>query len=162
VLGAQAGRFLLIQFGHNDGAKPGDPKQDPRNSRLAARHGRGDGPRSTIRKPAEGNGPHVRLVHAQIRRRRQGEGRTSIICSLVPRNDWKDGKVLRADNSYGKVGRESAEAERVLIDLNDIAAARLRRAGRGEGEDVFSRRAHARQRRGADVNAQCVVAGSRR
>src|SRR5678816_3801573 len=25
------GDFLLIQFGHDDGAKPGDPKQDPRN-----------------------------------------------------------------------------------------------------------------------------------
>jgi lysophospholipase L1-like esterase len=90
----------------------------------------------------------------------KAKGAQPIICSLVPRNDWKDGKVLRADHSYGKWARESAEAEKVpFLDLNEIAATRYEELGEAKVKTFFPDEHTHVNVAGADVNAQCVVAG---
>src|SRR5207249_1407690 len=53
----------------------------------------------------------------------KAKGATAIICSPIPRNIWKDGKVARASNDYGKWAGESAKAAGAFfIDLNEIIA----------------------------------------
>lgn len=154
------GDFLLIQFGHNDGAKPGDPKQDPRN--RGSLRGIGD-ETVEIEFPGAGKKETVHTYGWYMRKYvadAKARGATPIICSLVPRNDWKDGKVLRADQSYGKWAREIAEAQKTpFIDLNDIVAQRYEQLGQEKVKGFFPDEHTHVNAAGADVNAQCVVEG---
>ena len=53
----------------------------------------------------------------------KARGATPIVCSLVPRNVWKEGKIERSTDSYGKWAAESAQSEGAFfIDLNDLIA----------------------------------------
>jgi len=156
------GDFLLIQFGHNDGAKPGDPKQDPRN--RGSLRGTGeetveiDNPQTGKKETVHTFGWYMRKYAADAK----AKGATPIICSLVPRNDWKDGKVLRGSESYAKWAREAAEAEHVpFIDLNDIAARRYEVIGEATVKEFFPSEHTHTNAAGADINAQCVVDGIR-
>jgi rhamnogalacturonan acetylesterase len=156
------GDFLLIQFGHNDGAKPGDPKQDPRNRGSL----RGVGEETVeIDNPAAGKKEIVHTFGWYMRkyaRDAKARGATPIICSLVPRNDWKEGKVLRANQSYGKWAREVAETEgAAFIDLNEIAAKRYEELGQEKVKAFFPHEHTHTNAAGAEVNAQCVVEGIR-
>ncbi len=46
------------------------------------------------------------------------KGAIPIVCSPIPRNDWKDGEVIRSTESYAKWAKEVAEAEGAyFIDL---------------------------------------------
>lgn len=63
------------------------------------------------------------------------------MCSLIPRRIWKDGKIVRASDSYGKWAGDAAAQENVgFIDLNEIIARKY---------DVL----------GAEINADSVVEG---
>jgi hypothetical protein len=78
----------------------------------------------------------------------------------VPRNDWKDGTVLRG--SYVKPTREAAEAQRVpFIDLHEIVARRYEELGEAKVKEFFPHEHTHTNTAGADINAQCVVAGTR-
>ena len=53
----------------------------------------------------------------------KAKGATAIVCSLIPRNRWENGKVVRSSEDYGKWARESAFTEKTFfIDLNEIIA----------------------------------------
>jgi lysophospholipase L1-like esterase len=158
----KAGDFVLIQFGHNDGANPRDPKSDPRG--RGSLRGTGD-ETAEVTNAANGKQETVRTYGWYMRKYAadaKAKGAHVIILSLVPRNDWKDGKVLRGNNSYAKWARESAEAEKVpFVDLNDIAATRYEQLGQEKVKEFFPHEHTHTNTAGADVNAQCVVAGIR-
>jgi hypothetical protein len=62
-----------------------------------------------------------------------------VVLSLVPRNIWRDGKVTRAANDYGKWAAEAAKAEGALfIDLNELVARRYEAAGPEKVQAYFS------------------------
>ena len=151
------GDFVLMQFGHNDGANPRDPKGKGRGSVR----GTGD---ETVEAPnAAGK---TETVHSYGWYMRQyvegakGKGATPIVLSPIPRNDWKDGKVLRNDQSYGKWARETAAAEGVpFIDLNEICARRYEQLGQDKVKPMFPQEHTHTDEAGADLNAQCVIAG---
>jgi lysophospholipase L1-like esterase len=116
----QPGDFVLMQFGHNDGG--------PVNDNFRARGSiRGIGEETEeidnlITKKHE-------IVHSYgwyLRRYisdAKAKGATAIVLSPVPRNNWKDGKIARASNDYGKWSSEVARQSGVpFIDLNDITA----------------------------------------
>jgi lysophospholipase L1-like esterase len=149
------GDFLLIQFGHNDGS---NPKNDPKN--RGSIRGTGE---ETVEVDNNGKKEVVHSYGWYMRKYAadaKAKGATPIILSLVPRNDWKDGKVLRADKSYGKWARESAEAEKVaFLDLNDIVARRYEQLGEAKVKEFFPHEHTHTSPAGADVNAQCVIAG---
>ena len=64
----------------------------------------------------------------------RAKGATPILCSLVPRNNWKDGRVIRSTDDYVAWTRAVAESAGVpLIDLNDAVALLLREGRRGPG-----------------------------
>ena len=55
----------------------------------------------------------------------KAKGATPIVCSLVPRKIWKDGKIVRNSEDYGKWAAEVARSAQVaLVDLNEIIARR--------------------------------------
>lgn len=53
----------------------------------------------------------------------KAKGATPIVCSLVPRNNWKDGKVAQSAGDYAKWAEESALKEKAYyINLNGLIA----------------------------------------
>jgi rhamnogalacturonan acetylesterase len=154
----KTGDFLLIQFGHNDGP---NPTNDPKNRGSL----RGGGEETVeVGNPAVPGGKEI--VHTfgwymrKYARDAKARGAQPITCSYVPRNDWKDGKVLRG--GYVKPTREAAEAENVpFIDLHEIAARRYEQLGEAKVKEFFPHEHTHTNAAGADVNAQCVVEGIR-
>src|SRR5215211_8767650 len=51
----------------------------------------------------------------------KAKGAIPIVCSPIPRNDWKEGKLIRSSDSYAKWAKEVADQEGAFfIDLNDL------------------------------------------
>lgn len=156
------GDFVLIQFGHNDGGKHFEGDR-PR----ASLKGNGD---ETIEGVVEVTGQHevVQSFGWYLRRYvadAQAKGATPIVLSLVPRDIWRDGKVIRADDSYGKWAADAArDAGAFFIDLNEIVAQRYEQVGQEKvHKEYFTPADHTHtSRAGAEVNADCVAAGIRR
>src|SRR4029077_14630975 len=91
-------------------------------------------------------------------------GATPIVLSLIPRNIWKEGKVIRASNDYGKWAGEAAKTEGVLfVDLNGIIAGHYDELGQDKvATDFFSTTDHTHTTpAGAEFNAKSVVEGIR-
>lgn len=121
------GDFLIMQFGHNDGGErfKGDR---PR----ASLKGNGDNTEDGVVEMT-GKEETVRSYGWYLRKYisdAKAKGATVIVCSLVPRDRWENGKVIRSDKDYGKWAREAAEqGGAIFIDLNDIVAKRYEEIG---------------------------------
>ena len=154
------GDYVIMQFGHNDGGAIND------NSRARGSI-RGTGEETEeidniLTKKHEivhSFGWYMRKYIADTK----AKGATPVVCSLIPRNDWKDGKVLRAGESYGKWARESAEAGKAFfIDLNEIIAAQYESIGEKEVTARFFLNEHTHTTLdGAKLNAAAVATGIR-
>lgn len=94
----------------------------------------------------------------------KAKGATPIVCSLVPRNVWKNGRVERGSESYGRWAAESAQsAGAYFIDLNELIA-RKYEAGYDEAKlktDFFPADHTHTNRAGAELNAASVIEGLR-
>ncbi|CCH01533.1 GDSL family lipase [Fibrella aestuarina BUZ 2] len=155
------GDFVLMQFGHNDGGAINDTTR----ARGSIR-GTGDETEAIdnlLTKKHE-------IVHSYGWYMRKyindtkAKGATPIVCSLVPRNVWKDGRVERGSASYGRWAAESAQsAGAYFIDLNEIIA-RKYEAGYDEAKlkaDFFPADHTHTNRAGAELNAAAVIEGLR-
>ncbi len=154
--GLEEGDFLLIQFGHNDGGPVFDQKE--RGSLP------GTGPDTAIEIRASTGKPDT--VHTygwylrQYVRDARAIGVTPIICSMVPRNKWHNGRVERAANGYGGWAETVAREEGAyFIDLNERVAKVYDRIGEERlwagyfGEDHTHTTCF-----GAELNARTVAA----
>jgi lysophospholipase L1-like esterase len=151
------GDFVLIQFGHND---PG-PLDDTSRARGTL-PGVGDDSREidnpiTLKhETVHSYGWYMRKYVADA----LAKGATPIVCSPIPRKIWKNGKIVRAADSYGGWARQVAEAKPVaFVDLNEIIARRYDTLGEAAVEPLFGDPHTHTSRAGAELNAQCVVAG---
>ena len=154
------GDFVLMQFGHNDAS----PINDDSRARGTIR-GIGDqtqeidnmltGKHETV----HSFGFYMRKFVADAK----GKRATPIVCSLVPRNNWKEGKVIRSSDSYALWARQIAEAEKVpFIDLNELVAAKWEAMGNEKVTADFFPSDHTHTSpAGAKLNARCVVEGIR-
>ena len=151
------GDFVLVQFGHNDGGSTAQ----------------GDRPRASLK----GIGDESQEVTIEMTGKREvvhtfgwymrkyatdakAKGATPIICSLVPRKIWKDGKVVRASGDYGAWAAAAARTTGVgFVDLNEIIARRYEAMGADKVEPLFSDAHTHPTPAGAQLNAACVVAG---
>ena len=89
----------------------------------------------------------------------RSKGATPIVCSLVPRKIWKDGKIVRASEDYGKWAAEVAKVEKVaFLDLNEIIARRYDELGPEKVEPLFADPHTHTSLSGAELNAACVIA----
>ncbi|QEG35417.1 rhamnogalacturonan acetylesterase [Bythopirellula goksoeyrii] len=153
------GDFVLMQFGHNDG---GDKFKG--NRPRASIKGNGE---ETVNGVVEISGKEE-AVHSYgwyLRKYisdAKAKGATPVVLSLVPRDRWEAGRVIRSNRDYGKWASEAAEQEDALfIDLNEIVSLRYEEIGEKKvGQELFTQEDWTHTTRdGAEVNAACVVEG---
>ncbi|MEQ1645837.1 MAG: GDSL-type esterase/lipase family protein, partial [Pyrinomonadaceae bacterium] len=155
------GDFVLIQFGHNDVGKVGDPAAKDR----PAIHGEGDETMDVIR--LDGKPETVRTFGWFMRKYGndvKAKGATAIFCSMVPHKDWKDGKIIRKESeTFVKWTANAAKASgAAFLNLNEIIALEFERLGPDKVAPLFAdARTHSTQA-GALLNAQMVVAAIQR
>jgi lysophospholipase L1-like esterase len=157
------GDYVIMQFGHNDG---GSLTSAPHGVPRASVKGNGDesqevdNPATKQKETVHTYGWYLRKYIADTK----AKGATPIVCSPIPRNMWKDNKVNRASNDYGKWAAEAAgQGGAEFIDLNDIIARRYDALGPEKvGKEYFGPTDHTHTTaHGARVNAACVVEGIR-
>lgn len=146
------GDFVVIQFGHNDSPPRGPAK------------GIGDetaeipDPKTKQPRTLHTWGWYLRQDIADVRSR----GATPIVCSLVPRKSWKDGKIQRNGDAFAGWAKQVAEAEHVsFIDLNELIAARYDALGEDKVAPLFADERTHTSAAGAELNAEIVAAALR-
>jgi hypothetical protein len=90
----------------------------------------------------------------------RAHGAIAMVCSLIPRNTWKNGRVVRAAANYGGWAGQVAAAEHApFLDINDIIASKYDALGQTKVNDLFIAGAGPHTSlAGAKTNALCVVA----
>lgn len=154
------GDFVLMQFGHNDGGPLADGRA------RASLKGNGEETQDVDNKTT-GKKETVHTYGWYLRtyiKEAKAKGATPIVLSPIPRNIWKDGKVARAANDYGKWAAEAAKSEGALfVNLNEIIAGHYEEIGQQKVADTYFTAAdHTHTSpEGAKFNASCVVEGIR-
>lgn len=156
------GDYVLMQFGHNDAS----PLDDTARARGTIN---GIGTESKeiwnpITKQKE-----VVYTYGHYMRRYIGEakakGALPVVCSLVPRNNWKEGKIVRSDSSYGLWARNLADQAGVpFIDLNNLIADHYEAMGAKQVATFFPYDHTHTEKEGALLSAAIVakaIAGSK-
>jgi lysophospholipase L1-like esterase len=151
------GDFVMMQFGHNDNG----PLDDTARARGTL-PGVGDVTReidNPITKQHEvvhTYGWYLRKFIADAR----AKGATPIVCTLVPRKIWKDGKIQRNLDTYAGWAASVARSENApLVDLNEIIARQYDDLGPQQVEPLFGDEHTHTSRLGAELNAECVISG---
>ena len=151
------GDFVMMQFGHNDSG----PLDDPARARGTL-PGAGDESRE-IDNPITKQHETVHTYGWYLRKfieDARAKGATPIMCTLIPRKTWKDGKIVRDASTYAGWARQVAAAEHTpLIDLNENIALRYDALGPEKVEPLFGDPHTHTSRAGAELNAEIVVAG---
>lgn len=154
------GDTVLIQFGHNDGGVPDEPSRA-----RASLPGLGEetleieNPILHQHEVVHTFGWYLRQYVVSARK----AGATPILCSLIPRKTWREGKIVRASDSYAGWTRQVAEEEHAgLIDLNRIVALEYDALGEANVEPLFADPHTHTSLAGAQLNAAAVVIGLRR
>jgi len=154
------GDFVLMQFGHNDGGPLSG------GTGRASLKGSGDDVKE-VTDPTTGKPETVHTYGWYLRRYAadaRSRGATPIVLSPIPRNIWKDGRVARAANDYGKWAAEAAKAAGApFIDLNELVAKRYEDTGEAKvAAEYFGPTDHTHTTAaGAAVNAAAVADGIR-
>jgi lysophospholipase L1-like esterase len=151
------GDFVLMQFGHNDSG----PLDDAARARGTLP---GAGPETKeIDNPITKRHEVVHTYGWYLRRfveDARAKGATPIVCSLVPRKTWKDGRIVRNSTTYQKWAAGVASSEQApFIDLNEIVAAKYDALGPAKVDPLFGDEHTHTSRPGAELNADSVVEG---
>jgi lysophospholipase L1-like esterase len=153
------GDYVVMQFGHNDNG--------PLNDTSRAR--------GTIKGIGEETEPIDNLLTRQPEvvhsygwylrkyiREARAKGATPVVCSLVPRKTWKDGRIVRSADGYaGWAKQVAAEENAAFIDLNETTAARYDELGQAAVDPLFADAHTHTSETGAKLNADIVVKGLR-
>jgi lysophospholipase L1-like esterase len=150
------GDFVIMQFGHNDNGPLDSGKA------RASLKGNGDeaqdvtledsGAQETVRS----YGWYLRRYIADAK----AKGAVLIVCSLVPRNIWKDGRLVRSGEGHARWARDAAAQEGAwFIDLNEIVAGIYEATGQPKvATEYFTAADHTHTTAaGARVNALAVA-----
>lgn len=151
------GDFVMMQFGHNEGSRPDTGRAGYRGVF------RGIGEDSVVLTWRDSSKEIVHSYGWYLRkfiRDVKAKGATPIVLSMIPRNEFREGKVMRANNDYGLWAKQVAEAEGAyFIDLNAITADKYDKLGPDETKKFFPGDHTHTNPAGADINAQSVVEG---
>lgn len=149
------GDYVIMQFGHNDGG----PLDDTARARGTIR-GIGDESKeiyNPIMKKKEVVYTYGYYMRKYIRDAK-AKGAIPIVCSPIPRNEWKDGKVIRSKDSYGGWAEQIAKEEGAyFIDLNDLIATKYEEMGAEAVKPLFPGDHTHTDINGAKLNAQTVI-----
>lgn len=151
------GDFVIMQFGHNEGSKPDTGKAGYRG----VLKGIGE---ETVELTWPDSTKEIVHTYGWYLRKFVNDaklkGAIPIIASMIPRNQFVEGKVKRAGNDYGKWAKEVAASEGVaFIDLNSISADKYDMLGPEKVKEFFPGDHTHTNEAGAVVNASSVVEG---
>lgn len=151
------GDFLIMQFGHNEGSKPDTTRRGYRG----VLKGIGE---DTVNLVWPNGTPETVHTYGWYLKKfvseAKAKGANVIIASMIPRNDWKDGKVIRATENYGKWAAEVATATGAFfVDLNRITADKYDQWGPEKVNVYFPDEHTHTSPEGARINAESVVEG---
>lgn len=160
LAGLKKGDYVIMQFGHNDSG----PLDDTARARGTIR-GIGEESKeifNPITKKQEVVHTYGWYMKKYINDAK-AKGAIAIVCSPIPRNDWQEGKVKRATESYGKWAQEVAQAQGAyFIDLNNLVAARYEAMGAEAVKPFFPVDHTHTSLEGARLNAEIVVSELKR
>ena len=157
------GDFVIMQFGTNGGVV-NEAVLSPSARSRGELHGIGDETQeitNIITKKFE-------VVHSfgwyekQMIADARSKGAPAMVCSLIPRNSWKNGKAARsgADSAAGWARDAANSVNAPFIDLNEIIARQYDELGQEKVNALFVAGAGPHTSlAGAQTNAVCVIAG---
>jgi rhamnogalacturonan acetylesterase len=152
------GDFVLMQFGHNDGGAINDASRARGSLRGVGEETEEiDNLLTKKHEVVHTYGWYMRKFVTDTK----AKGATPIVLSQIPRNIWKDGKVVRAAGDYGGWAAEVARSQGAFfIDLNEIVAKEYEATGEEKvGKEYFLTDHTHTTPPGAQLNAASVVAG---
>ncbi|MEO9032885.1 MAG: rhamnogalacturonan acetylesterase [Ginsengibacter sp.] len=155
LLTLQKGDYVIMQFGHNDGG----PLDDMARARGTLKGIGGDSTEiyNPIRKQKEVVHTYGWYMRKYVRDTKAA-GAIPIVCSPIPRNIWKDGKVVRSPDSYSGWAKDIAVQEGVyFIDLNNIVADKYEALGADKVSAFFPGDHTHTNGEGGTLNAQIVI-----
>ncbi len=149
------GDFVVIQFGHNDQGRIGDPANKNRAD------GKGAGDETVEDTKPDGT---KELVHtfgwymSQFASEAKAKGATVVLCAPVPHKQrWETGRDFEALAGWDA---EVAKKNDVLfLDLTLVVADTYKKIGREKVEPLFADKGTHTTDAGAQTNAICVVSG---
>ncbi len=151
------GDYVIMQFGHNDAG----PLDDTSRARGTIK-GVGTESKDTynpIRKINETVYTYGYYMRRYIREAKE-KGAVPIVCSPVPRNNFKDGKTKRGDQDYGLWSKQVAAEEHALfIDLNALIADAYDTMGADAVNKFFPKDHTHPNKEGSTLNATKVAEG---
>jgi lysophospholipase L1-like esterase len=153
------GDYVIMQFGHNDSS----PLVDSSRARGTIKNNSDESqelynPLTKKTEVIHSYGWYLRKMINEAK----AKGATVAVCSLIPRNSWKDGKVNRSTNDYGKWAAEAAkQAGATFIDLNTLTADVYDSEGEAKVKSTyFNDKDHTHTiEAGAILNAKLVAEG---
>ena len=149
------GDYVIMQFGHNDAS----PLDDTARARGTLRGIGNDSteiynPIRKIKEVVHSYGWYMRKYVTDTK----AKGAIPIMCSLIPRDNWKDGKVVRSSDSYALWAKQIAEQEGAyFIDLNELIAEAYEKMGEQEVHKFFPADHTHTNLEGAKMNAAIVA-----
>ena len=146
-----------MQFGHNDASAVNDT-----NRARGTIKGAGNQTQiitNLITKKVEevhSFGWYEKAIIAEAR----AKGAMPMVCSLIPRNNWKNGRAARNQADYAGWAGQVATAENApFLDINEIIARQYDQLGQDKVKALFIAGAGPHtSMAGAETNAACVVA----
>lgn len=151
----KAGDFVIMQFGHNDNGAINDTSRA-----RGTIKGTGDESEeidNLLTKQHEvvhSYGWYLKKFAAEAK----AKGATPIIASLIPRNRWENGKVVR-EAYVGWAAEAAKQAGVAYLELNELISARYESMGKDNVPGFFVADNLHTTRSGAELNAEIVVAG---
>jgi len=158
LLKIKPGDYVIIQFGHNDAGAVNDSSRA--RGTLKGTGNETEEIDNIITKKHE-------IVHTfgwYIRKYiddSKAKGAVPIVCSLIPRNNWEKGKVIRSSEDYAKWAEETAvKGKAFYINLNEIIAAKYEKMGEDAVKTNLFLTDHTHTTEaGAILNAESVAEG---
>jgi lysophospholipase L1-like esterase len=136
------GDVVLMQFGTND------------NGSRGALPGVGEETKTVGTETIHTFGWYLRKYIADVR----AKGATPIVCTLVPRNIWKEGKIIRQSGTHADWARQVARDQKApLLDLYEYAARRYDQLGQKGATAVFADGRVHTNHDGAEILASVVI-----
>ncbi len=125
IKGVRKGDYVIIQIGHNDSG--------PYDSGRARASIPGTGRETLEVTLPDGRKETVLSYGGYLRRfidETRAKGATPILFTLTPRDQWKDGKIIRKTDTFDKWIADVAKEKKVpVVDLESISAEKLEKFG---------------------------------
>ena len=153
------GDYVIMQFGHNDNGALADSSRARGTIKgIGSDSAEIHNPLTKQQEIVHTYGWYIRKFISDTR----SKGAIPVVCSPIPRNDWRDGKVRADSSAYGLWAMQVAQAENVaFIPLNKIIVNHYNDMGEAKARyTFFSEKDHTHTiEAGAKFNAGCVVEG---